>query len=353
MGVSVAVPVYNEIKYIHRTLQSLLKNYEDIDEILISDNASTDGTSEICRDYSEKYVKIKYFRFDRNMGIFENWYSALERSTQPYFMWLGGHDVVPEGYIHKMRNSLESTNAVLAYCRSDFYDPEFKEVLSVIDYSRDFIQINKKGVDIFDRIRFMLEEVRPEMMVHGLYNKEALMKTYRGAGKFRGDDEGTIILLAFEGHFAYCPDTSYLRMYNRGTDNFFITWKRYGKVLYENNTHWIKIYQDFFRMQLRSIEPMKTISKGKYLKLRQIIYERYWLPPIALEKYNTNNEILYRFIDVIKRLIYRKFAKKRQLLEMDQKYSPAPFKFEFISYIGSRIVPRSLLRNFKNKYFKP
>jgi glycosyltransferase involved in cell wall biosynthesis len=59
--VSVGVPVYNGEKYLAATLDTLLaQSLEDL-EVVISDNASTDRTAEICRRYVGKDQRVRYF----------------------------------------------------------------------------------------------------------------------------------------------------------------------------------------------------------------------------------------------------------------------------------------------------
>ena len=66
--VSLGLPVYNAEKYLTHALNGLLEqDYEDF-ELIISDNSSTDGTSEICKEYARTDRRIRYFRNNRNMG---------------------------------------------------------------------------------------------------------------------------------------------------------------------------------------------------------------------------------------------------------------------------------------------
>lgn len=65
---SVAIPTYNGSRYIRETLDSIIAQVDDISkvvEIVISDNASTDQTLEIIKDYQKKYSFIKYFAMKR------------------------------------------------------------------------------------------------------------------------------------------------------------------------------------------------------------------------------------------------------------------------------------------------
>ena len=70
--VSIGLPVYNGEDYLAESLEALLgQSYEDF-ELIISDNASTDGTAEICRRYAEQDSRIRYIRQPRNIGAAPN-----------------------------------------------------------------------------------------------------------------------------------------------------------------------------------------------------------------------------------------------------------------------------------------
>ena len=57
--VSISVTTYNQEKYIEQTLESLLMQIANFDfEILINDDASSDKSQDIIRQYEEKYPAI-------------------------------------------------------------------------------------------------------------------------------------------------------------------------------------------------------------------------------------------------------------------------------------------------------
>ena len=69
---SLGLPVYNGEEYLAESLDALLgQTFEDF-ELIISDNASTDGTDEICRRYAEKDSRIRYVRQPKNIGATPN-----------------------------------------------------------------------------------------------------------------------------------------------------------------------------------------------------------------------------------------------------------------------------------------
>ncbi len=66
--VSIGLPVYNGENYLTESLEALLgQSYEDF-ELIISDNASTDGTADICHRYAKQDSRIRYIRQLRNTG---------------------------------------------------------------------------------------------------------------------------------------------------------------------------------------------------------------------------------------------------------------------------------------------
>ncbi len=90
--VTVGVPVYNGGEHLRLTLNSLLEQDYPRLEILISDNASTDETAEIARDYARTYPNITYHRHPENLGSAVNFTTLTEMARGKYFMWAATHD---------------------------------------------------------------------------------------------------------------------------------------------------------------------------------------------------------------------------------------------------------------------
>jgi glycosyltransferase involved in cell wall biosynthesis len=69
---TIGLPVYNGENYVAESLDALLgQSFTDF-ELIISDNASTDGTADICRRYEKQDSRVRYFRQPRNLGIAGN-----------------------------------------------------------------------------------------------------------------------------------------------------------------------------------------------------------------------------------------------------------------------------------------
>jgi glycosyltransferase involved in cell wall biosynthesis len=90
---SVGLPVYNGQKYLAEAIDSLLgQSFEDF-ELIISDNASTDRTSDICRRYAEQDHRVRYIRQPYNMGLSANHNFVVEQARGEFFKWAACDDV--------------------------------------------------------------------------------------------------------------------------------------------------------------------------------------------------------------------------------------------------------------------
>jgi glycosyltransferase involved in cell wall biosynthesis len=96
---TIAIPVYNGAGYIRETLDSIVSQLEDNVEILISDNASTDGTGKIVEEYKIKYPVINYFKNLENFGADRSFDLAVKRSSGTYVWLFSDDDLLEQGAI--------------------------------------------------------------------------------------------------------------------------------------------------------------------------------------------------------------------------------------------------------------
>src|SRR4029078_4573899 len=97
--VSIGIPTYNRGSLLHRSIDSALnQDFENI-EIVISDNASTDETPQVCLSYAAKDRRIKYIRQTTNLGPTTNFNEVLKHASGVFFMWLGDDDWIDTSYV--------------------------------------------------------------------------------------------------------------------------------------------------------------------------------------------------------------------------------------------------------------
>jgi len=97
--VSIGMPVCNGARLLERALTSLLQqSFRDV-ELIISDDASTDATGELCRRFARSDGRVRYLRHGRNIGAADNYLYVLAQARAPYFMWATQDDVWEAEYI--------------------------------------------------------------------------------------------------------------------------------------------------------------------------------------------------------------------------------------------------------------
>lgn len=91
--VSIGMPVYNGGRYVKAALEAVLaQTFRDF-ELIISDNASTDATEAICREYAARDPRIHYSRNGENLGAARNSNRTVELATGQYFKWAHHDDL--------------------------------------------------------------------------------------------------------------------------------------------------------------------------------------------------------------------------------------------------------------------
>ena len=90
--VSVCLPVRNGAHRLEKVIRSVLAQNHDNLELVISDNASTDGTEELCRDLARGDARITYHRQPENVGLLNNFIAAMRLARGPFFRWVGDDD---------------------------------------------------------------------------------------------------------------------------------------------------------------------------------------------------------------------------------------------------------------------
>jgi len=145
---SIGMPVYNGENVIKKSLDSLLSQSFTDFELIISDNASTDSTEDICRNYAALDNRIKYIRQDNNLGMYSNFLYVLEMATGKYFMWNAADDCRSPDYIECNIEFLESNPEFVASTSPNCYEGE-EELF------HKHIQFEIEG-NLYERLKILL-----------------------------------------------------------------------------------------------------------------------------------------------------------------------------------------------------
>lgn len=176
-SVSVGIPVHNEAAYVAEAIRSVLAQTRPADEILVFDNASTDGTERVA---AELLPPGSVRRAPSNVGAVENFNRAVRDSSGEYFAWLAADDALAPEYLERTGALLDAEPDVdAAFCYVEYFD----NAGDVLYYDRTSA-LNDASPS--RRIRSYLRRVR-WCEIYSLYRRDALLASPMFPAAYGGD----------------------------------------------------------------------------------------------------------------------------------------------------------------------
>jgi glycosyltransferase involved in cell wall biosynthesis len=125
--------VYNGQRFIEEALQSILNQTFTDFELIISDNASTDRTSEIVEAFARRDDRIRYYRSEKNMGAGWNARRVYELATGKYFKWATADDLIEPDLLRRCVEILErDSGCVVAFASTKEVDENGKFIKNYV-----------------------------------------------------------------------------------------------------------------------------------------------------------------------------------------------------------------------------
>jgi glycosyltransferase involved in cell wall biosynthesis len=201
---SVGLPVYNSSSYVAESIEALLgQTFEDF-ELIISDNASTDDTGDICRRYAKADSRVSYFRQPRNVGLAPNHNFCVERARGELFKWGAGDDLYARDLLERCVAALdEHPQVVLAHAWTAMVDGD-GEVFQLNAYP-----LASSAPRAPERFRSLLNDSGGDDD-GGVMRKEVLLRTAMKES-YHHADRTIIAEVALHGPFYQVPDWLYFR----------------------------------------------------------------------------------------------------------------------------------------------
>jgi glycosyltransferase involved in cell wall biosynthesis len=203
--ISIGMPLYNCERFLPQAIDShLCQTYEDF-ELIITDNASTDRSAEICQDYAAKDPRIKYYRNPENVGAGGNFRRCFELSNGEFFRWTPSDDFVGPSLLERCVEVLDRDPSILvAYPRTRLIDANGA---TIRDYDEDLNRMEQSASTRFKEVARRLGLCN---LQYGLTRRSTLART----GLIRnyiGGDVPFILELSLYGKFFEIPEQLFFR----------------------------------------------------------------------------------------------------------------------------------------------
>ncbi len=192
--VSIGLPVFNGEAFLEVAIRAAMtQTFEDF-ELILCDNASTDGTREICEEWSAKDARVRWARSEVHTGAAGNFNRAFGLGRGRYFRWAAHDDLTEPTYLERCVEMLQSDNdIVLAHSQMVEIDEQAR-VIRDLDWPI-------KGADHPDPAKRFAGAIALDhgcFDVFGLIRTSALAKTSLIA-PYLGSDRVLLAELALQG----------------------------------------------------------------------------------------------------------------------------------------------------------
>jgi glycosyltransferase involved in cell wall biosynthesis len=197
--ISIGMPVYNGEKVIRETLDSLLTQTFTDFELIISDNASTDSSAAICREYAAQDKRIRYVRQRENCGPAANFRFVLDQAVAEYFMWAACDDPRSPDFLDVNYKFLSENPDYAASTSANRFDGRSASQQKLVDFALDG--------DLFERFLRFFDYC---WLSHGIFcslMRTEILRSCEFVGKsFIAVDWAIILYLASRGKLNRCSE---------------------------------------------------------------------------------------------------------------------------------------------------
>ena len=297
---SIGLPVYNGEKFIKQSLDCLLNQTFSDFELIICDNASTDNTEEICRNYAAQDSRISYYRNPNNIGCACNFNLVLKLAKGEYFKWAAYDDLNAPAFLSRCIQVLEE-NPDYILCHSHTY---------FIDENGGFMekyQIKLKTDAEKPEIRFA-ELLTKHLcyQMYGVIRRNALNKIPPMGGY--GNADGILLLrLGTVGKFYEIPeDLFFARVHPEQSLSMFFP--NYMSFNSNNPEYSLAMLPDFYQYSVW----FDSSNQGKILFPHWRILKEY-IRSISQGKLNFYQQLMC-YLSIVKKLYGTEYLLIKDLL---------------------------------------
>ena len=271
--VSIGVPVYNGERHLRAAVESLLRQTLGDFELIISDNASTDSTREICEEYCGRDTRIRYIRQARNVGVARNWNIVAQAARGRYFKWASANDTCEPFMLAQCVRVLDEHPGVsICYGRTRLID----NAGATVDLYEDDLALMEEGPS--ERFRTMLLKLAMNNAQSGVIRMEALKRSSLVRTYIAGD-LALMAELALQGKFWLLPEYLLNRRVSEGSYSRLLSQRELVRFWNPDSRangglDLLRLHCDYIVCALRAPGPMKDRLAAALFALRSLYWDQ-------------------------------------------------------------------------------
>lgn len=218
--------VYNGERYVAEAIEcALAQSFGDFD-MVISDNASTDASEEICRHFAKQDRRIRYLRNDTNIGAGPNFNRAFAACRSPFYKWMAHDDLMAPTFLEECMAMMRADDGVvLVHSDLTLIDDDGLPLIEkpngkVVDrhgnrhHNREPRHLGE-GTDTAQRFDEVMRRMNWCTALFGVVRSDALRRT-RLLGSYYEADRVLLAELALLGRFRQLASPLFLKRCHAG-----------------------------------------------------------------------------------------------------------------------------------------
>ncbi len=218
--ITVGLPVYNSERFVRESLDSLLGQTYAKFVLIISDNASTDGTAEICRRYAAADSRVQYTRNETNIGNPRNFNRIANLCKTRYLKWSTADDYWAPTFLERSLQIMERDASIaLCYPQATLVDADGQNPTAYDDV------LHLIQEDPAERFMALLDRIKLAHQHLGLIRMSCLRQTHL-LWQHVGSDYNLLSELTLYGKFYELPERLFFRRFHKDSGS----WKRGDKA---------------------------------------------------------------------------------------------------------------------------
>jgi glycosyltransferase involved in cell wall biosynthesis len=200
--VSIGLPVRNGVQTLPNVVESVLQQDHERLELVICDNASTDGTDELCRELTRADARVVYHRQRTNVGIVNNFNAAIRMARGTFFRWVGDDDWLAPTYLSRCLEVFANDSRLLLVTTEIKYTHSDGGTRSY-SYSGMALNSDNPVERLAELLRLLVEGMFLDPL-YGLMRREPILTIPRR--NMIREDEVFAAKLALRGPWSHVPE---------------------------------------------------------------------------------------------------------------------------------------------------